>query len=254
MNNLFDFDSIVNDGKEVLFATFDWDGTCITNDVAEATLAYICEHGLLKNTNLLSDIGETKNYHERVFQEYYRLLKEDIFRAYLFAARIFAGFTLEGAEKIVKDAIIAEGEKLGKRELFNITIARGLAVRPQVKKLAESLIHRKVAIWIISASSEIAVSVAMRHFGYKGELIGLRNTIVDSVLTDTIVEPYSIREGKVDCIKKYVSPSQQPVLAIGDSMNDIPMIEYSHTPVVVDCDNALVDLAGDRGWHIIPTA
>ncbi len=34
--------------------------------------------------------------------------------------------------------------------------------------------------------------------------MGLRNEVVAGVLTEKIVEPYSVADGKVDCIKAYI--------------------------------------------------
>jgi len=240
-------------GVDKPFAAFDFDGTCIVNDIAEATLAYLCKNKLLKNMHLLGhDAGDLSTYHERVIQQYYELLETgDMLAAYLFAARTFAGFTVSEAEAQVSAAIDAEGEDLGKVELYGVSIAHGLLARPAVKELMQFLRERGVTIWVISASPQIAVQVAMRHFGYKGQLIGLRNKLVDRILTEDIEEPYSIREGKVSCIQKYIDENERPVLCIGDSTNDQPMIEYSRIPVVVDCGNALAKLARERGWHLI---
>lgn len=234
------------------FATFDFDGTCVANDVTEATLAYACRDRLLKNKVLLGDdAGDLGTYHERVFQRYYELLKVDMLAAYLFTARTFAGFTIDEAETLVSAALDAEGEDIGNTELYGISIAHGLTARPVVRDLAKYLYEQGVAVWTVSASTEVAIRVAMRRFGYKGELIGLRNKVVDGILTDEIEEPYSIKEGKVACIKKYIDQTQPPMLAIGDSMNDAPMLEYSKVPVVVDRGNALATLARDRRWHLL---
>lgn len=240
-------------GVEKPFATFDFDGTCIANDVAEATLAHLCKNKLLKNMALLGEnIGESATYHARVLQRYYELLETGgMFDAYLFAACAFAGFTLNEAETHVSAAIDAEGEILEQAELYGVSIAHGLAARQAVKELAQSLREKGVAIWTISASPEVAVRVAMKRFGYEGELVGLRNKVVDGILTDVIEEPYSIKDGKVECIKKYINPTKRPILAIGDSSNDQPMIEYAQIPVVVDKGNSLAKLARERGWRLI---
>jgi phosphoserine phosphatase len=37
--------------------------------------------------------------------------------------------------------------------------------------------------------------------------------------------PYSIGEGKVDCIRTFIAAGNRPLFGIGDSMHDLPMIE-----------------------------
>lgn len=234
------------------FAALDFDGTCIVNDVAEATLAYLCKNGLLKNFGLLDDPGDSATYHERVFKRYYELLDKDTIGAYLFAARSLAGFTPAETEKIVGAAIDAEGEELGKTELYGVSIAHGLTARPKVHGIAQYLAEKGVKVWIVTASPEVTVRVAMCRFGYEGELVGLRNRLNENgVMTDVVEEPYSIREGKVECIKHYIDPKTPPVVAMGDSMNDAQMLGYAKLPIVVDKGNSLATFAREQGWHVI---
>src|SRR3989344_3280690 len=76
------------------FAVIDFDNTCIVNDIAEAALAYACEHVLLKNKNLLPEAADAATYHAQVFRAYYAFIHSgDTKSAYLFCARAFAGYT-----------------------------------------------------------------------------------------------------------------------------------------------------------------
>jgi phosphoserine phosphatase len=144
-----------------------------------------------------------------------------------------------------------EGEILSKTELFGITIAHGLAVREVVKNILTFLENKKVAIWIVSASPEVTVQAAMNYFKIPGKLIGLRNKMVSDVLQSEVEKPYSIAEGKVECVKTYIDPTQRPLLGIGDTMNDFPMIEYATIHAVIDRGNALTKEARARNWHVL---
>jgi phosphoserine phosphatase len=242
-------EAIILDGK-FSFAVVDFDNTCIVNDVAEATLAYLCKNGLLKNLSLLPD--STNNYYERVFHRYYELLdKGDIRLAYLFCSEAFSGFTESELEAAVYETIEEEGTALTKTELYGITISHGLRVRSIVKELLGFLQTEGIDIWIVSASPESAVRAAMKQFSISGKLIGLRNKIVNGVLQSEVSEPYSIAEGKVSCIKTYIDSVQRPILGIGDSMNDFSMVEYANIHAVIDRENALSKEARSRGWHIL---
>jgi phosphoserine phosphatase len=238
------------------FAVLDFDNTCIVNDVAEATLAYICRNQLLRRDDLLPSRTRhcDPSYHQQVFRRYYELLhRGEIQSACLLCARVFAGFKRDEAENVVNAAIDAEGSIPWASELYGVPIARGLGVRPALRGLIDFSEANAVQVWIVSASPEMVVRTAMKRFGLPGKLIALRNKTDDSVISMEFDAPYSIGEGKVDCIKTFIDAGNRPLFGIGDSMHDLPMIEYADIHAVVDCGNALTQEAPRRGWFILPS-
>jgi phosphoserine phosphatase len=238
------------------FAVIDFDNTCIVNDIGEAALAFMCENRLLRYGGLLSAEAEPCNaaYHERVFRHYHQILAQgDIHGASLLCARIFAGFRREEAAALVAATLAAEGTLLGERELYGLRVARGLAVRAALRALIDFAAANRIGIWIVSASPAIAVDAAMRRFGIAGKLIALRHRVESGILSSAIEEPCSIAEGKVDCIKAFIDPRRRPLLAVGDSDYDLPMIEYAELHAVVDRNNALTQKARQRGWFVLPS-
>jgi phosphoserine phosphatase len=237
------------------FAVLDFDNTCIVNDVGEATLAFLCRHYLLRYGELLPSGAEPCDpaYHERVFRHYYQLLDGgDIRAASLLCARMLAGFKPDEAAAAVSVALEAEGTVPGETELYGIRVALGLAVRPALRRLIEFSAANNIQIWIVSASPEIAVRAAMQRFGLPGNLIWLRHRIEGEVLSHALDEPHSIAEGNVDCIKQLIDEGRRPLFAVGDSVYDLPMVEYADIPVVVERDNALTQEARRRGWFVLP--
>jgi phosphoserine phosphatase len=85
-----------------------------------------------------------------------------------------------------------------------------------------------------------------------GKLIALRNKTDDLVTSMELDAPYSIGEGKVDCIRTFIAAGNRHLFGIGDSMHDLPMIEYADIPAVVDRGNAMTQQARQRGWFILP--
>jgi phosphoserine phosphatase len=238
------------------FAVLDFDNTCIVNDVGEATLACMCRHHLLRYGELLPAGAQPcdPGYHERVFRYYYELLNGgDIRAASLLCARILAGFKPDEAAAVVAAALESEGAVPGETELFGIPIARGLAVRPALRRLIDFSAANNIQIWIVSASPEIAVRAAMRRFGLSGDLIGLRHCIDGGVLSHVLDEPHSIAEGKVECIKRFIDGNRRPLYAVGDSVYDLAMLAYADLPAAVERDNALTQEARRRGWFVLPS-
>ncbi len=243
---------IAAEKKDNDFAAVDFDNTCIVNDIEEALLAYMCEMELIRNQNLLSDKPEPADYHKNIFLEYHRLLKDGSMEdAYLFAVRTLAGYTENEITSLVAKTIEKEGEEIGERSLFGVSIAKGIKPREKIFQLLKLLNTHGLPIWIITASSEIVVKAALKYFGLEFPCIGLRSVEKDSKLTEEITKPFSIGPGKVDCIKKYIDPVNKPAIAVGDSKNDLPMLEYSLMPIVVDRGNSLSEEAKRRKWLTI---
>jgi phosphoserine phosphatase len=239
------------------FAILDFDNTCIVNDVAEATLAHMCRNCLLRCGDLLPSGRRhcNKEYHEQVFRYYYWLLNRgDVQSASLLCAKMLAGFGWNEASSMVSASIDADGNVPRRDELYGVSVSRGIAVRPVVRKLIEFLEASKVNIWIVSASPEIAVKTAMLRFGLPGRIIALRNKMDGLVLSMELNRPYSIGQGKVDCIKTFIDPGKRPVFGIGDSVHDLPMIEYAEIRAVINADDALAREAHRRGWFILQSS
>jgi phosphoserine phosphatase len=245
----------IDGAPERPYAVLDFDNTCIVNDIGEATLAFICRNHLLQCGELLPCGTQACDppYHERVFRHYYELLHGgDIRAASLLCAGVLAGFKPHAAAAAVSAALDAEGTVPGKTELYGISIAHGLTVRPGLRRLIDFSAANNIQIWIVSASPEIAVRAAMARFGLDGNLIGLRHRVSGGVLLHALDEPHSIAHGKVDCIKMFIDGKRRPLFAVGDSVHDLPMVEYAQLHAVVECDNALTQEARRRGWFVLP--
>ncbi len=215
----------------------------------------MCRNHLLRHGGLLPTGAQACDppYHERVFRHYRELLDGgDIRAASLLCARILAGLGPRAAAATVAAALEAEGSVPGETELYGIAVARGLAVRPGLRRLIDFAGAHGIDVWIVSASPEIAVRAAMTRFGLGGNLIALRHQVVDDILSPALDEPHSIAEGKIACIKQQIDGMRRPLFAVGDSVYDLPMVEYAEIHAVVEQDNALTQEARRRGWFVLP--
>jgi phosphoserine phosphatase len=245
----------IRDARDQPFAVLDFDNTCIVNDVGEATLAFICRNHLLRCGELLPSGAQRcdPGYHEQVFRRYHQLLNGgDIRSASLLCAGILAGFRPDEAAAMVAAALDAEGTTPGESELHGIPTALGIAVRPALRRLIDFSAANNIQVWIVSASPEIAVQATMRRFGLAGHLIALRHRLDNGVLTHALDQPHSIAQGKVDCIRRFVDATRRPLFAVGDSVYDLPMVEYADLHAVVERDNGLTQEARRRGWFVLP--
>lgn len=234
------------------FAVFDFDNTCIVNDMGDAIFAYLAGHNLLRDRALLSDEDTSDGYDERVFNTNLELLAAGHLKAaYMLNARLFSGYSPGEAEALALATITEEGSKLGSKMLFGHHIERGLQKRREIALLIDFLRKRQVELWIVSATAEPAIRAAMKHFGIDGYLIASRSTIKNDVYTQELQEPLSMFEGKAECIKKFIDPSKVPFLVAGDSTSDLSMLEMADIKVVVDRNNELSKIARERGWFLL---
>jgi phosphoserine phosphatase len=210
------------------FAVFDFDNTCITNDIEEAVFAYICENDLIKNRNLLSS---QKTYCETVFHTYYHLIeKKKIQEAYIFIAKVFSGFSVDEISLLVTHTLKKEGNIRKQKIVFGKMFNKGIAIHESIYQLLFLLIQKKIKIWVVSSSLEIIVTETIKKmhiFPKQITSIGMQTKIVKKTLTDTLIPPFPMYEGKVSCIKKYISQKEKPFLAVGDSENDQAMLDYA---------------------------
>lgn len=241
------FKAILTDLPKTLpkkgYAVFDFDNTCVINDVGEAVLAFLCENKLLKQFD-----------NEAAFKKYYTLLEQGKTQeAYEFATQLLAGFTISEIKNIVQETAKQEGSKLSKRNLFGIEINRGIKTNQSITKLI-GLLHPHYKIWVVSASAKPIIEEALKIFlpDCQIKCIGMESEQNRGILTDQLIYPTSTFKGKVDNIKKYISKEVPPVLGAGDSMNDRYMLEYCKVKVVVDRKNQLTELAKKKGWIILP--
>jgi phosphoserine phosphatase len=233
-----------------VFAVFDFDNTCIINDITEAALSYMAVNNLFRDKNFLE--GSFDNYSQAVFENYYKLLDCDKIKdAYEFISKILSGFSVNEIGSLVDKIIEFEGDKISTTEIWGRKVMKGIKSRKQVVELIDFLRNNMVEVWIVSASPEMFVREAMRYFKIKANLIGVRNSVVDGKTTSELEKPMSMFEGKVDCIKKFINSKKRPLFGVGDSINDLPMLEYCEIKAVVDRQNLLAKKAKQNGWFLI---
>jgi len=247
-------DAIAAANSDRHFAVFDFDNTCIANDIAEATLNHMARLALFRDPAIIP--GPEEKDHQalakKIFQHYYRLLEAgNMLGAYEFGAKTLSGLNTSEIEALVRDVIAAEGTSIGHVELFDAKIAKGLATRPAVSELINDLQKQGIEIWIVSASPRLLVAEAMKNFGITAKLIGVRHVIKNGIITSELEYPLSVMGGKVDCIKLFIDPAARPLIGVGDSGNDLPMLEYSDLKAVVDRGNSLSEKAKASGWSLL---
>lgn len=135
-----------------------------------------------------------------------------------------------------------------------LSIWRGLRSRPALESLVRAAEIQGLSPWIISATNEWTVAMAASDFGIPPErVIGNRSLVRDDIILAERDSPVTWRHGKVQAYERYVSSTERPALAVGDSWTDFELLEFADDAILIDRgDERLQQEAASRGWGIVP--
>ena len=111
-------------------------------------------------------------------------------------------------------------------------IEGGVRVRQEFKRAITDLQQKGWQVWIVSASNVFAVQAAARALGVPADrVLAMTPKTTNNVITSQLNEPVPYREGKRELLERL---GLKPLLAAGDSMTDLEMLQASRTVIVVD--------------------
>ena len=270
---------------EKMLAVFDFAGTLIVNDLGDKIYHHQAENLDFKfdDPGFLSAV-QFKDYGAKVMAARDRVIKggepATLFRdqcltlylamledkgpmmAYPFVTRLLSGFT-EQEVRDMADRVIEEQEAatISREELVlpegrRLDFRQGIRLSRPVAGLMTRLKAEGALVCVISGTSEIVVDRFLKRHGLEVDvLIGMKTHIVDGKLTDRIVRPPTISEGKLEIVMNRFG--RLPDFAAGDSPFDVPLLRAAGRNVLlVDQsqgmfrDQEVLDEAASRGWMV----
>ena len=131
-------------------------------------------------------------------------------------------------------------------------------IKPMVKARAHELTDKhKNDTKIIITSTNRFVTTPIAHLFQVDALIATEPTVYKNTYTAAADEPACFRENKIIHLKRWLADTQTAydrIWCYSDSINDLPLLEYVDTPVVVDGDDALTKHARKHNWAQINLA
>lgn len=207
-------------------ACFDADGTLWSEDIGEAFLRWMIASGRI----------EKKPGALEIYQEYEQRVHQDRALGYAWAVQIMAGH----------------------REQDLLTWSSWLAhawpnYRPAMRGLVQGLEEAGIEVWIVSASNRWTIRAAAPFMGFNPDrTMGISVEVENELLTERITRPIVCMEGKVQAIRARLGTD--PLLAFGDSLGDLAMLEHSSFPMVVGRKDqkgaSLLGIAKERSWAV----
>jgi HAD superfamily phosphoserine phosphatase-like hydrolase len=207
-------------------ACFDADGTLWSEDIGEAFFRWL----------IASDRLPALRGQRDIYEAYEARVREDRTAGYAWAVQAMAGNREE-------DVL----------EWSRWLVAAWPNVRPAMVGLVRGLQAEGVETWIVSASNLWTIRAAAPFVGFdSAQTMGIAVRARDGVLTDEVVRPVVCMEGKVEAIRARFGAD--PLLAVGDSLGDLAMLESAACPLVVGRRDqkgaALLGIAAQRGWAV----
>lgn len=135
-------------------------------------------------------------------------------------------------------------------------IFAGIRIYEEMKDLIEQLQIHGFEVWVVSASCKwIIETVAIRYGISPCQVIGIVAQTSDGTgtITGEILNPIPVEEGKVESIRHFIK--KRPILVAGDTIHDLPMLEYSNgLRLVIERseEELLKAKALQNGWLIQP--
>lgn len=275
------------DGRRV--AVFDFDNTCIINDIGEIFSYHLVDRMLYRYdldafwdlidprdgrdtlremVNILLQAPEDQRTTHALFESYQsemnaiytrRLLREGKADCYAWAVTLHVGIHEEDMMQWSREAIEDELQRpLHTQTLITERgeqwkVSRGIRRIHAIERLMRWLEQGGIEVWICSATNLWTVREFAAHFGIpRHRVIGNLVETDGQTLTSTLVEPALFREGKRVAIEREIGV--EPVLVVGDSETDYGMLEIARElALFLDTgDNQKYsDYAKSRGWTVI---
>ncbi len=246
-----------------LRVAFDCDKTLIAGDIGEASFARLLSQGRVlscdewwaalpaREVSALRPAyereaarvaverargGEPEPLNAALFDDLWRayesLCAREIREGYLFAARCCTGYALSEARALADEMV---EEALASPVTAGRGPSLGVRPRPAMRALVSALEGRGVEVWVVSSSQDLLVErLVTRELGVRGErVIGVGFELdARGALSSRPVEPCPIDEGKR--ARFLASLGEPPLVMVGDSRYDLPLMRASAGGVFVD--------------------
>lgn len=259
----------------------DFDNTCIEGDTGELLHLYLSEQLAWDLPRFAEQIapedgqGELKAlidayHHGEPVREALvdalmvtfprRLRREGALRTYTWATALHAGQEVQELQRHARAMLERESQRPRTAETFggphneSLTIMRGIRSRLALGALIDEAKAQGLCPWVISATNEWTVQVAAEDLGVPAaRVLGNRSVVREGRITHERDAPVTWRHGKVQAYERYVSGSEPPVLAVGDSWTDFELLEFAEDAILIDRGDApLREEARSRGWAVVP--
>lgn len=190
-------------------AAFDLDNTLLVGDIGEAVFAQLIADGY--------DLPMS-------WSDYRKLIVTNRGEAYEIIVKTMCGLSVGTVVKATHKVLFsASGD---------IQVPGGFVATPYAHPVMHAFVQYlrrlKYDVYVLTASNEISARIATSQlFGIpESNVFGIRSKIDHDLLTDQLISPPPIEDGKVQVYHRYIG-SAAPFITAGDSSLDIPLLRLT---------------------------
>jgi HAD superfamily hydrolase (TIGR01490 family) len=171
-------------------------------------------------------------------------------------------FRLRGSTDERTEQLLAEVKELlagiPERDIARMApdLLAGILPRIYPQMLDEVRAHQDAgrATFIVSAAGNELVSLLARVLGMEGGIGTAYAVDSDGLLTGELDGPFMYGEGKVEAMRRFATDHDIDLAAswaYSASASDLPMLRAVGSPVVVNPDQELLEIAKSQGWRVM---
>ena len=211
-------------------AIFDLDNTLLGGDSDYLWGRYLAENAIV----------DPQSYHDTnlAFYNDYQSGQLDI--------NAFLQFVFEPlAKNSMKDLLAWRADYL-QQKILPIILPKGLELIEQHRQQGDTLL-------IITATNSF-LTTPIAELLKIDNLIATDPEMLDGRYTGKVFGVPSFQHGKVERLQHWLDEHQQDLAGsyfYSDSHNDLPLLEQVDTPIAVDTDDKLAEVARQRDWKIL---
>lgn len=211
-------------------AIFDLDNTLLGGDSDYLWGRYLAENAIV----------DPQSYHDTnlAFYNDYQSGQLDI--------NAFLQFVFEPlAKNSMKDLLAWRADYL-QQKILPIILPKGLELIEQHRQQGDTLL-------IITATNSF-LTTPIAELLKIDNLIATDPEMLDGRYTGKVFGVPSFQQGKVERLQHWLDEHQQDLAGsyfYSDSHNDLPLLEQVDTPIAVDPDDKLAEVARQRDWKIL---
>jgi phosphoserine phosphatase len=210
LDSIFEIEKLLAHSETIKkIAAFDLDNTLLVGDIGEAVFVALKLRGYLPGFS---------------WEKYRRLLSSSKIDAYCSVVSAMSGLSERNVHRVTLGVLSRRDRYLEvEKSLIPVPYAHPVMV-PFVSYLR--LIGYQ--IHVISASNEISARLAAWHYFEisPSNVSGIRQRHHRGTLTDELLEPVPVGDGKVSAYRKFIGTTD-PIITGGDSPLDVPMLELT---------------------------
>lgn len=217
--------------KQRPFAVFDIDGTLIRWQLYHAIVNQLAKAGYVNHQDYASIKTSRMQWKKRAHEQSYKEYEKTVVQAFHTA--------IESIDQVTYECAIDEVLAKHKEQVYTFT-----------RDLIASLKEKGYILLAISGSQQEIVERLAQYYGFD-DASGNQYEIIANSFTGKHAHSVERKEATLKELIDKHSLTMDESIAVGDSENDIPLLDFVKHPIAFNPTNGLMERARAQQWRIV---